>query len=98
MIYVSQGHEKGIGLEIFLKSILLFSKEVQQKFFLAVDEDCFNENLKNINCHKDLYKNLNIFFCFFSLLKRKSNHLMDGYSYVTGCYQLILTRLFGAKH
>lgn len=62
MIYVSQGHEKGIGLEIFLKSILLFSKEVQQKFFLAVDEDCFNENLKNINCHKDLYKNLNIHF------------------------------------
>ena len=53
MIYVSQGHERGVGLEIFLKSFLCLSKNSQKNFILVV-------------CKNDLKENFNIFNFNFS--------------------------------
>lgn len=39
MIYVTAGHEKGIGLEVFLKSFSLLSSNQQKKFHLFVGEE-----------------------------------------------------------
>ncbi len=48
MIRVTQGHEKGIGLEIFLKAYLTLKKEHQKLFKLY----CFRDSLEStlINC------------------------------------------------
>lgn len=43
MIYVTQGHERGIGLEVFLKSFLCFTGDYQKKFVLV----SFIATLKN---------------------------------------------------
>ncbi|MBT3982022.1 MAG: hypothetical protein HOE90_11745 [Bacteriovoracaceae bacterium] len=45
MIYVSQGHEHGIGIEVFLKSILCLSKKDQKKFHLYIDQNSLEQNL-----------------------------------------------------
>jgi len=37
MIYVSQGHELGIGLEVFFRSLAFFSKPEQRKFTLIIE-------------------------------------------------------------
>lgn len=47
MIYVTQGHEEGIGLEIFIKSFLLINKSFQKNFKLF----CFKESLTNTLNH-----------------------------------------------
>lgn len=62
MIYVTSGHQKGIGLEIFLKSLLLISKESHKNFFLAVDEQTYLENLKILGLSESFFSNLNIHF------------------------------------
>lgn len=49
MIYVSQGHEKGIGLEIFLKSFLCLDKNFQDQFILYTFEATLIKTLKSIN-------------------------------------------------
>ena len=38
MIYVTQGHENGIGLEIFFKSFLCLSKNDQKKITLITSK------------------------------------------------------------
>jgi 4-hydroxythreonine-4-phosphate dehydrogenase len=38
MIYVTQGHEKGIGLEIFFRSLVFFTKTEQQNITLIIEE------------------------------------------------------------
>lgn len=43
MIYVSQGHEKGIGIEIFLKSFLCLDNKLQSNIIFF----CFKESLIN---------------------------------------------------
>ncbi len=48
MIYISQGHEKGIGLEIFLKSFLCLNKEYQKKFILSANKDSLVNTLDSI--------------------------------------------------
>lgn len=62
MIYVTSGHQKGIGLEIFLKSLLLISKESHKNFYLAVDENTFNENLTFLGLKQSYFSNLNVHF------------------------------------
>lgn len=47
MIYVTQGHEEGIGLEIFIKSFLLINKNFQENFKLF----CFKKSLTNTLTH-----------------------------------------------
>jgi 4-hydroxythreonine-4-phosphate dehydrogenase len=47
MIYVTQGHEEGIGLEVFLKSYLCLSKSNQKKFTLITNKDTYDKTLAN---------------------------------------------------
>lgn len=42
MIYVTAGHEKGIGLEVFLKSYSLLSRNDQKKICLIIDKKFFD--------------------------------------------------------
>lgn len=46
MIYVTQGHEKGIGLEIFLKAFLMLGSEEKKNFTLIADKETLKETLK----------------------------------------------------
>jgi uncharacterized glyoxalase superfamily protein PhnB len=48
MIYVTQGHESGIGLEIFLKSFLLLSKNEKKIIRLVVDKVDLAQNLADL--------------------------------------------------
>ena len=60
MIYVTQGHEKGIGLEIFLKSFLLLNKNQQQQILLFVDPIDLKNNLNTLSLNPTLFKNLKL--------------------------------------
>ena len=60
MIYVTQGHEKGIGLEIFLKSYLLLSSAEQLQTSLICDEDVFKKNLHDLKLPAHLFNKLKI--------------------------------------
>jgi 4-hydroxythreonine-4-phosphate dehydrogenase len=46
MIFITQGHEKSIGLEIFLKSYLLLSPKEREQFILVVDQETLFKNIK----------------------------------------------------
>ncbi|MBC7427699.1 MAG: 4-hydroxythreonine-4-phosphate dehydrogenase PdxA [Bacteriovorax sp.] len=58
MIYVTQGHERGIGLEIFLKSFLLLSKEEKEGVTLIVEEKDLDTNLSDLKLSKINFKYL----------------------------------------
>ena len=60
MIYVTQGHEKGIGLEIFLKSYLMLSKQERQQVTLVVSEKDLNSNFADLDFKKENFKDLNL--------------------------------------
>jgi 4-hydroxythreonine-4-phosphate dehydrogenase len=60
MIYVTQGHEKGIGLEIFLKSFLLLSKEEKKDVTLVVEESDLSVNLTDLKFSKNNFKDLKV--------------------------------------
>ena len=62
MIYVTQGHERGIGLEIFLKSFLLLSKEEKEGVTLIVNESELDTNLLDLRLSKKNFKDLKIVF------------------------------------
>ncbi len=62
MIYVSSGHELGIGLEVFLKAFLSLTPELQKEFTLVTDQDSLFKNLKNIKVSKQHLSNLKINF------------------------------------
>ena len=47
MIYVTPGHEKGIGLEVFLNAYLCLSKNYQKKFSLICESDILKRYLSN---------------------------------------------------
>jgi 4-hydroxythreonine-4-phosphate dehydrogenase len=47
MIHVSQGHEKSISLEVFLKSVLCFSQNIIHNFKLHCFEDTLKDTLKS---------------------------------------------------
>ncbi len=49
MIFVTSGHEKGIGLEIFLKSFENISTKDQKDFILHVHENTLKTNLEILN-------------------------------------------------
>ena len=54
MIYVSQGHEKGIGLEVFIKSFLCLTKDYQDKFILISNTDTLNDHAKFLASIQDI--------------------------------------------
>ena len=60
MIYVTQGHEKGIGLEIFLKSFLLLSGEEKSQVVLVADRKVVEQNLFDLNLSKTSFKDLQL--------------------------------------
>ncbi len=60
MIYVTQGHEKGIGLEIFLKSFLMLSFEQQKQITLICDPTDLQINMLDLHFKSESFKNLNI--------------------------------------
>lgn len=47
MIYVTPGHEKGIGLEVFLNAYLCLSEYYQKKFSLICESDILKRYLSN---------------------------------------------------
>ncbi len=49
MIYISQGHERGIGLEVFFKSTLSLSQGVLDEFNLFASEASCSTTLKSLN-------------------------------------------------
>lgn len=58
MIYVTQGHESGIGLEIFLKSFLLLSREERKQITLIVSRNDFTKNLADLKLNASYFKDL----------------------------------------
>lgn len=60
MIYVTQGHESGIGLEIFLKSFLLLNKDERKDIRLVVDRNDYQKNLKDLGLNQILFSDLTI--------------------------------------
>jgi 4-hydroxythreonine-4-phosphate dehydrogenase len=62
MIYVTQGHERGIGLEIFLKSFLALSFKERKKLTLIVNQKDLDDNLRDAKLSKNLFKDLNTVF------------------------------------
>ena len=59
MIYVTQGHEKGIGLEIFLKSFLMLSRDERKYITLITVAEDLKTNLKDLKLDESLFKDLN---------------------------------------
>ena len=49
MIYVSQGHQEGVGLEIFFKSIICFNQRYIDEFILYANKESIRKTLKSIN-------------------------------------------------
>lgn len=47
-VYVSQGHEKGIGLEVFFKSVLLLSNEERESIVFLAYQKSVEETLKSL--------------------------------------------------
>ena len=60
MIYVTQGHEKGIGLEVFLKSFLLLSSKEKSEVVLVADSEVLAQNLLDLNLSKKSFKDLHL--------------------------------------
>ncbi|MDD4976154.1 MAG: 4-hydroxythreonine-4-phosphate dehydrogenase PdxA [Bacteriovorax sp.] len=60
MIYVTQGHESGIGLEIFLKSFLLLSKDEKNIIRLVVDKQDLAKNLSDLKLDAKIFHGLTI--------------------------------------
>lgn len=58
MIYVTQGREKGIGLEIFLKSFLLLSTQEKSQIVLVADSKVLDQNLTDLKLSKSSFKDL----------------------------------------
>lgn len=48
-IYITQGHEQGIGLEVFFKSCLLLSERMTQKFILLAYKETVKASLTSLN-------------------------------------------------
>jgi 4-hydroxythreonine-4-phosphate dehydrogenase len=74
MIYVTQGHEEGIGLEIFIKSFLLVNKNFQKKFKLFCFKKSLFQTLKNTNIEfeiKDSHLIINSSYLELEILNNK---------------------------
>ncbi|MBD66951.1 MAG: hypothetical protein CME62_17240 [Halobacteriovoraceae bacterium] len=56
MIYVSQGHESGVGLEIFIKAFLTLSPTDQKKFHLFADRSSLIKTLDSIAINHEVAK------------------------------------------
>lgn len=62
MIIVTQGHENGIGIEVFLKSFLMLSREEKKEIKFFVNKEVFNKNLVDLKLDPLFFKELTIEF------------------------------------
>lgn len=83
MIYVTQGHESGIGLEIFIKSFLLLSKEEKKLVRLVVSRADFDKNLIDLNLSPNLFKDLLIIDNVVTTKFSSTNSLLTALSLIT---------------
>lgn len=60
MIYVTQGHEKGIGIEIFLKTFLMLSKQKREEIVFVCSKNDLEVNCKDLNIDFKKILNLNL--------------------------------------
>jgi len=49
MIYLTQGHEKSIAFETFIKSFLMLPSEKLDKFIYIVNKECIEKNSSDLN-------------------------------------------------
>ncbi|MGZ3809917.1 MAG: 4-hydroxythreonine-4-phosphate dehydrogenase PdxA, partial [Bacteriovorax sp.] len=82
MIYVTQGHESGIGLEIFLKSFLLLSLEEKKHIRLIVDKSDLDKNLRDLKLPKHIFKELIIIENIKSTQYSSTNSLLTALSLI----------------
>jgi 4-hydroxythreonine-4-phosphate dehydrogenase len=73
MIYVTQGHENSISIEIFIKSFLLLNKSSQSKIKFLCFKESVIKTLKNIGVQYSLDEN----FIYFSEAKLDCYFLSD---------------------
>jgi 4-hydroxythreonine-4-phosphate dehydrogenase len=83
MIYVTQGHESGIGLEIFLKSFLLLSKEEKKLIRLVVARNELLINLVALNLNPKLFDDLNLIENLPTSKYSSTNSLLTALSLIT---------------
>ena len=60
MIYVTQGHEKSIAMEIFLKSFLRLTPPEQKNIVLVCQRKILDEHFLFLNLKNDDFKNLSV--------------------------------------
>jgi len=76
MIYISQGHEKGIGLEVFFKSLLSLPQSVLKLFCLVANPESCHETLKSLGVHYTIkHNNIELFSKKVSLIPIKADKL-----------------------
>lgn len=83
MIYVTQGHESGIGLEIFLKSFLLLSKEKKSLIRLIVDKDDLKKNFTDLKLDDRFFSDLIIIENIKSTTFSSTNSLLTALALMT---------------
>lgn len=77
MIYVTQGHPKGVGLEIFLKSFVLLSKEQKKKITLVANRNDLKQNLEDLKLDENILSELNIRYVETSTIPSSSTTLIE---------------------
>lgn len=83
MIYVTQGHEAGIGLEIFLKSFILLSHEEKKEIRLVVSKSDLSKNLTDLKLSPKLFKDLKIVENIESTKFSSTNSLITALALIT---------------
>jgi 4-hydroxythreonine-4-phosphate dehydrogenase len=90
MIYVTQGHEKGIGLEVFIKSFLQLSSHEQKKFTLIAYKQSLIDTLHFLRIPFQFKKN--IFTLGLSILKIEEPESLHQYQ-STNCLLHVLNKI-----
>lgn len=54
MIYVTQGHENGVGLELFIKSLLCLNNNSIEKFVLITSKAALSSTMESLNLKYEL--------------------------------------------
>ncbi len=83
MIYVTQGHEVGIGLEIFLKSFLLLTIEEKNKIRLITSTADLSKNIHDLKLNINIFKELQIIENKISTPYSSSNSLLTALELIT---------------
>ena len=83
MIYVTQGHESGIGLEIFLKSFLLLSIEEKKQIRLVVSKKDLLKNTTDLKLKIETFKELQVIENIESTIFSSTNSLLTAINLIS---------------